>query len=122
MKANKDMSSGHVYVMYFSTTYADSFSDNHYVGHTVSLKSSGFGGSTVGMFYYALIILILVAALFLIVYTVIHAKKFKMANPKGGKVETEANSTYTPPPEPQTPVQETPIQEIQEPPPGPPME
>ena len=127
MKSNKDMSSGHVYVIYFSTSYADSFSDGHDVSHIVSLKSSGLGGSTVGMFYYALIILILVAALFLITYTVIYAKKYKKENPKGGKVETET-TTYTPPPEPPTPVQEAPIQETpiqetyEEPPPAPPME
>ncbi len=90
MKANKDMSSGHVYVMSFATSYTDSFGSSDTVTHGVSLKSTGFGGSTVGMFYYAMIILVLVGSIFLIAYTVIMVKKFKKANPKGG-IETETS-------------------------------
>ncbi len=108
MKANKDMSSGHVYLMTFATAYTDSFGDFTSINHGVSLKSTGFGGSTVGMFYYAMIILILVASCFLIAYTAIMVKKYKKANPKGGApVETETSfapsSSYQSEPENQTP-------------------
>lgn len=92
MIANKDMSSGHVYVMEFAVDYVDSFGygpssaqENHYV----SLKSSGLGGSVTGQFYYALIILILIVAVFMVVYTVIYVKKYKKAYPK-----SEAQESY----------------------------
>jgi len=111
MKANKDMSSGHVYLMTFRTTYTDSFDNPANVDHGVSLKSTGFGGTTLGLVYYSLIILFLVAAIFLIAYTVIYVKKYKKANPKGGM---ETQTQYTP----QTSFPEEPAQQA----PPPPME
>ena len=103
MKANKDMSSGHVYLMTFQTTYTDSFDDTDAVNHGVSLKSSGLGGTVVGQFYYSLIILILVAAIFLIVFTIIYVKKYKRGNSKSG-IETQ--TTYPAPAE--EPVEQAP--------------
>ena len=117
MKANKDMSSGHVYIIGFTVNYIDSFGNgpdlwSGEADHYVSLKSTGLGGTVIGQFYYSLIILVLIAAICLIAYTAIHVKKYKKANPKNG-VETQTEYT------PQT---SFPEETTEQTPPPPPME
>jgi hypothetical protein len=108
MKANKDMSSGHVYVMTFQTSYSDSFNNWDAVNHGVSLKSTGFGGSTLGMVYYSLMLLFFFAAIFLIAYTVVFVKKYKKENPKG--VDAMPPAPQQPPAPPQQPQSPPPME------------
>jgi hypothetical protein len=97
MRSNADMSGGHVYQVEFGVDYVDSYGygpSTYY--HTVAVKSNGMGGSSLGILFWALAILSIVAFIALIIFTFIWARKNWVPRKKKGSA-----AEYPPPPQPQ---------------------
>jgi hypothetical protein len=96
MRANSDMSKGHVYSIVFAVDFVDSFGLGPATDTiSVTVESTGSGGSVMGMFYWSLIVLVFVIVAFLIVVLIFHVKKSR--KPKAGS----AQDYQQPPPEQQ---------------------
>jgi hypothetical protein len=96
MRANSDMSKGHVYSIVFAVDFVDSFGLGPATDTiSVTVESTGSGGSVMGMFYWSLIVLVFVIVAFLIVVLIFHVKKNR--KPKAGS----AQDYQQPPPEQQ---------------------
>ncbi|MDO9537173.1 MAG: hypothetical protein Q7J68_02520, partial [Thermoplasmata archaeon] len=76
MRANSDISDGHVYSIVFDIDFVDSFGDGPTTDWiAVTVKSTGNGGSVLATFYWTMVILAFVIAIFLIIVAIVHVKK-----------------------------------------------
>jgi len=97
MQSNSDMSDGHVYSMLFSLDYVDSLGEGPATETiAVTVKSAGNGGSVMATFYWAMVILAFVIAIFLIIVAIFHVKKNR--TPKVPKIIPVQEYQQPPPP------------------------
>jgi uncharacterized membrane protein len=80
--------------MMFAMDYVDSFGYGPSADtFQVSVKSSGMGGSVLGMLYWSFVLLAIIIAIFLIIVAVFHVKKNK-------KPKAAPQQQYNQPPPP----------------------
>lgn len=100
MRANSDMSKGHVYSINFAVDYVDSLGYGPSADTiSVTVESTGSGGSVIGTFYWSLIILVFVIVAFLIIVAIFHVKKNR--TPKAKPAPAPEYQQVPPPPEQQ---------------------
>jgi hypothetical protein len=98
MLSNSDLSDGHVYSMDFDVYYSDSLSGYPTSSNiAVSVKSTGNGGSVLATYYWTMIVLAIIIAIFLMIVAFVYVKKNK--TPKAAPVH-DYNPQNQPPPPP----------------------
>jgi hypothetical protein len=91
MKSNSDLSGGHVYQIWFEVSYVDSFGYGPSISdayHAVAVKSSGMGGSSIGMLYLVLTMVGLVVFFAIIIIVYVWARRNWVPRKKKGKEPT----------------------------------